>query len=368
MQELAGEVHGQLEQLERELAEIDLLVQQTGTEAERHEARRKALAERLASLEAGGAADDSLREARAQLLLLTRRAAVMEGQLQVLEGKQKALLRFQDFLRELAPRLAPPVEVAAGTPDERPAARALLAAQEEMRREIARRMHDGPAQSIANVALQAQVVQRLMEREPAQAPAEIGRLGQMVQHALEATKTFIFEIRPMVLDDLGLVATLRRASLEVARRSGVPVRFESVGPDGRLEEGVESALFRITQDALSAFVATAPAEVLVRLDWTEDQLRGTVQSRRAPADAEIAAAAQQGRAPDAAQMPPGLANILREKEEYEAERAAERERATALPDEAWSTIQDRAAALGLDVSLSGNGKNLAFVASRASEA
>ena len=78
-----------------------------------------------------------------------------------------------------------------------------MAAQEEMRREIARQMHDGPAQSIANIALQAQVVQQIITRDPRQAEAELRALVGMVQNALEATKNFIFDIRPMVLDDLG---------------------------------------------------------------------------------------------------------------------------------------------------------------------
>ena len=357
MQALSGGVQVQLEQLERELAEIEILLQQTATEAERHESRRKQAAERVAALERDpDGAGPALTEARLQVVVLTRRTALMEGQLQVLQGKQKVLHRFRDFLTELLPRL--PAEVAsgaqgAGAPD----SRSVLAAQESMRREIARQMHDGPAQSIANIALQVQIVQRLLQRRPEEAEAELGRLTEMVQHALDATKTFIFDVRPMVLDDLGLVATLRRACLEQARRSGVPIRFESVGPDRRLGEEIESGLFRILQDALAAFLATRPLELSFRLDWTEEQLSATLQSRTEYDD-------QPERAPEqpadsaSPHLPPALANVMREKEEYETARAAEQERASALPDAVWRELKPRADALGIKAVLSGTGRQL----------
>ena len=81
--------------------------------------------------------------------------------------------------------------------------RLVLDAQEDLRREIARAMHDGPAQSLTNIVLQAQIVERLVDQDPASASAEVHQLVAMVQQTLEATKTFIFDVRPMVLDDLG---------------------------------------------------------------------------------------------------------------------------------------------------------------------
>jgi len=71
----------------------------------------------------------------------------------------------------------------------------------------------------------------------------------MVQATLDATKGFIFDVRPMVLDDLGLVPTLRRATRDRGRRAHVPVEFESVGADRRLPVDIESAVFRILDEA-----------------------------------------------------------------------------------------------------------------------
>jgi len=209
--------------LDRELTEIDLLLRQAGSEAQRHQERRTQAEERLQALDNDPRADRAaLLEARTRLLSQTRRQTMMEGQIEVLQGKQRALQRFQRRLDQIVPALGgrngdasavidDPNGPQGGAQGGGATSRDVMAAQEQMRREIARQMHDGPAQSIANIALQAQVVQHLVAGDPKQAEAELRELVRMVQGALEATKNFIFDVRPMVLDDLGIVPTLRRA-------------------------------------------------------------------------------------------------------------------------------------------------------------
>ena len=91
----------------------------------------------------------------------------------------------------------------------------------------------------------------------------------MVQQTLDATKSFIFDVRPMVLDDLGLVPTLRRAARDRGRRVGVAVEFDSLGTDRRLPMDLESGLFRILDEALTAYLAQHPDRVALKLDWSE---------------------------------------------------------------------------------------------------
>jgi two-component system, NarL family, sensor histidine kinase DegS len=342
-------VDEQLETLERELAEIDLLVQQTRDEAERHAQRLKETVDRLP------AADPDSAALRSQLLALAQRATMMEGQVQVLEGKQKTLRRFVDFVTEVGPRLSAAGGVSQPAHGQGPS-RAVLAAQEEMRREIARRMHDGPAQAIANIALQAQLVRRLAAQDPSGSQAELDRLGEMVQHALDATKGFIFEVRPMVLDDLGLVATLRRMASERARRSGVPVKFDSSGTDRRLPEEVESNLFRLVDDAVAGFIRGLPEEVSTRLDWSATELVVHVQST--PQTTPTASHGIEATVPQSDDVPPGLATVLEERREYEATKAAQALRASALPEDVWADIQFRAATLGITAELSSDGHKL----------
>src|SRR4029079_15877077 len=118
-----------------------------------------------------------------------------------------------------------------------------------------RSMHDGPAQSLTNIVLQAQIVERIIAKDPADAMREVQLLISMVQQTLEATKTFIFDVRPMVLDDLGLVPTLRRATRDRGRRAGVPVDSASLGRERRLPMDLESGLSRIIDEAMSAYLS-----------------------------------------------------------------------------------------------------------------
>ena len=357
-----GEVLAELEQeratLERELAEIGLLMRQAESEAQRHEARRLQAEERLTALEQDPRPDPAtVAEARAQLLSQTRRQTFMEGQIEVLQGKQRALERFRGRLDEIVATLgdAAPDPVAAVAPGAvqhagptGASSREVMTAQEQMRREIARQMHDGPAQSIANIALQAQIVQRLFARDPRQAEAELGQLVGMVQHALEQTKNFIFDVRPMVLDDLGLVPTLRRAAIERTRRSGRQVVFESVGADARLPTEIESSLFRIVDDAVQALLEARASELVVRLDWMENAVRATVRRRPQgePAGDEDRARAAVAAARRDRMMPQALASMIHEQQVIASR---------GLSDEVWNEIRGRAEPLGIDVSRSEDG-------------
>jgi two-component system sensor histidine kinase DegS len=351
--QLADELDRDQATLERELAEIELLLRQAESETERHETRRVQAEARLATLENDTPAAPDQAEARAQLLAQTRRQSLMQGQLEVLGGKQRALQRYRDRLVQILPVVRDAASAGAaprlGSPESAtPGSREVLEAQEQLRREIARQMHDGPAQSIANIALQAQVVQRLFERQPKQAQSELNELVRMVEHALEATKDFIFDVRPMVLDDLGLVPTLRRSTLERGRRAGLQVRFESVGADRRLPSEIESALFRVIDDALVGYLSARPPELALMLDWSEQGVRATVRASTGETDQPPATRAHAvvAAARRAKTMPAALASMIKEQEQDDTLRA------TGLPEAAWQEIATRAAAVGLDAKLS----------------
>lgn len=358
--DLASELQAESEALARELEEIELLLQQARTEAERHESRRVQATERLTALDADSRVSPTdLREARDQLLTQSRRATLMEAQIEVLEGKHRALQRYQRHIAAMVPRVAELSADPAGVaPMPASGSRAILAAQEEMRREIARRMHDGPAQSIANISLQAQVLQRLFSRDPERAEAELAQLTAMVEHALEATKNFIFEVRPMVLDDLGLVPTLRRACIELTRRAEIPVVFESTGTDRRLDPELETSVFRIIDDALGGFIEGRPAGVLVRLDWAPDGVRATVDSQAAESEAGPPVRRPKGLDQVTGPIPPALAAMIREREESQPALDAARPDPGSLPSKVWTDIRARANAVGINVELRNEGRLL----------
>jgi two-component system sensor histidine kinase DegS len=288
-----------LDKLSRELSEIELLAQQARAEAGRYETKRASTADRVAALAKTQPVEPpEVVDLASQLVTLTRKAGLMEAQVEVLDGKAKVLGRYRDAMQEMAMAIGaieaamPPSPVVSpdGTNPEGDGAasdgaiapvvsRMVLSAQEDLRREIARAMHDGPAQSLTNIVLQAQIVDRLVSRDPELARGEIRQLVAMVQSTLDATKSFIFDVRPMVLDDLGLVPTLRRAARERGRRAHVPVEFDSFGSDRRMAMEVEGGFFRILDETLGAFLSTGPDRVTIRLDWGE-QVEALVTAER----------------------------------------------------------------------------------------
>jgi two-component system sensor histidine kinase DegS len=350
----AREAEAEVIRLDRELSEIERLIGQAGEESTRHEARRVQAEERMASLatgEAGGG--ENLREAIDGLITATRRAWLMESQIEVLEGKQRTLARFRDRLLHYADVLAalpegPAVDdlgQAAGSDDSEaaPTSAQVLETQEMLRRDIARAMHDGPAQSLTNIALQTQIVERVLSRDPGRAVAEVDELLRMVRKTLEETKTFIFDIRPMVLDDLGLVPTLRRAARDRGRQGQVPIDLDSRGHDRRLGTDLESSLFRVLDDAIIGYLAANPARITIRLGWGDSGLRAEVRSApREEALVEIPVVAEATPQPEPEQpeadddLPPALAAMIMER------RAA----AAVVTDAAAGAAADAAAAAG----------------------
>ncbi len=378
--ELSGQMADELARLEAELGEVELLVEQARTEAARHETRRVAAVEKLSTATAAAASSGGFLEPavaadlNSQLVLLTKRAALMESQVDVLEGKRRALGRYRDALAtytqaltafgdvplaQRSTKTAP--KVIADTSGVPPAvSRLLLGAQEDLRREIARAMHDGPAQSLTNIVLQAQIVERLVATDPAGAGSEVRQLVAMVQQTLEATKSFIFDVRPMVLDDLGLVPTLRRAARERGRRAGVPVEFDSMGADRRLPMDLESGLFRIIDEAMAAYLSARADRVSVRLDWS-DEVEARISASRATAEARPDATPDEAADAD---LPPALAAMMadRRADARDAVEAAKRDAIVVLPPSTWREIQGRAATLGMSAELSADGAELRLAA------
>ena len=376
---LRAEIEEDIRRIEGENGEIDMLMEQVLLEIERHEGRRAKMEGRLAGLETSSSADpDELSEVRDGLLALTRRELLFDAQRQVLEGKQRVLARFLQRLVEIdnslsamggAPtRPAPPASPglralataagSSGAPGLNQPAMAIRS-QEDLRRDIVRRLHDGPAQSIANIGLQIEIVERLMQKEDPRAGDEVKALGRLVQQALDTTKEFIFEIRPMVLDDLGLGPTIRRTVSDRGRRSGINIDFDSQGIEERLDPDLESVVYRSVDEAIAGFLALRPPSVLVRLDWGERELVATVEGTWPRVNLEGQTESSEAATARSVDTPPALLAMMQEKRS--ADQAADRA-TRALPPDRVNEIGNRAQALGLTLTMRGEGQIMELVA------
>jgi two-component system, NarL family, sensor histidine kinase DegS len=127
----------------------------------------------------------------------------------------------------------------------------IIQAQEEERKRISREIHDGPAQSIANLVFRVELIQHLMEKDLIKAQNELDDLKDMVRGSLHDVRKIIYDLRPMGLDDLGLIPTLKRYIDKYIKETGITIDFLVTGSKKRLSPSYEITLFRLVQEALN---------------------------------------------------------------------------------------------------------------------
>ncbi|RNF38197.1 sensor histidine kinase [Planococcus salinus] len=151
----------------------------------------------------------------------------------------------------------------------------IIEAQEEERKRLSREIHDGPAQMMANVLLRSDLIERTFrEKGPEKAFREISSLKEMVRHALTEVRRIIYDLRPMALDDLGLVPTLKKY-LETIEdyNQGVRLNFRSLGNEARLPNNHEASIFRLVQEAVSNAIRHGKAtEIEVEVEWMKEHV------------------------------------------------------------------------------------------------
>jgi two-component system, NarL family, sensor histidine kinase DegS len=145
----------------------------------------------------------------------------------------------------------------------------IIEAQEEERKRLSREIHDGPAQMLANVMMRSDLIERIYkERSAEEALGEIRNLKRMVRSALYEVRRIIYDLRPMALDDLGLVPTLRKYLQTIEEyHNKTKIRFTNLGEDKRLPAKYEVALFRLVQESVQNALKHAEAnEIQVKLE------------------------------------------------------------------------------------------------------
>ena len=154
----------------------------------------------------------------------------------------------------------------------------IIKAQEEERRRVSREIHDGPAQAMANIVFRAEVCERLIDIDVARAKKELGDLREQVRTCLKETRKIIFDLRPMTLDDLGLVPTVKRILDTVKERSGIIPAIRVLGEERRLDSYVEVGIFRTIQEAVNNIEKHAEATVInLVIEFRRDILSVTIE-------------------------------------------------------------------------------------------
>ncbi len=238
--------------LEQRIAESEAQRAELRDRLERAEVIRRHVMNHFARLQPQEV-DDAFQEVlslRIDLATVEERFRELGGRVDDVRAGQEALRSVLRSLEDLS-QVAEDVGAAEGASRFRSASRQVFQIIEEERLRIARDMHDGPAQSMANLVLQAEVLEKLLGKDPEAVLRELNHFKSGVRDALDETRRLIFDLRPMTLDDLGLVPTLRKFIKEQGEKAGITARFHLVGEERRLPGNYEAVLFRIVQEALT---------------------------------------------------------------------------------------------------------------------
>lgn len=302
----AAEFLTEVEQLKIELREIEVLIRQTSNEIERQSQKQGEAASRLRQVEANidaytrediRAAYATERDSQLKLLL-------MRSQLEQFQGKHRQLDRYIQQLRKLHDLSSRIAETAGNLDGESSPGRLVsdhqaviqtIEAQESERQRLAQQMHDGPAQSLTNLILQAEIVERLFDAEPARARTELGQLKTSANVTFQRVRDFIFALRPMMLDDLGLVPTVRRYIQQFEATQKLPLTLNLSG-DRTLAPYVEVTMFRTIQELLNNIAKHAhAARAQVTLDLNAEPVVIIVEDDGSGFDAaQVLARAREG--------------------------------------------------------------------------
>jgi two-component system, NarL family, sensor histidine kinase DegS len=273
------ELINEVEQMKIELREIEVLLRQTNGEIERLQQKHNEAAARLRQVENNfdAFAREDVKQAYATEREAQLKLVMMRSQLEQFQNKQRYLDRYIQQLRRVsdltvqAAEQFGPDKVLASSHDlalDHDAVIQTIEAQEAERQRLAQQMHDGPAQSLTNFILQAEIVERLFENNPERARAELTSLKTAANVTFQRVREFIFSLRPMMLDDLGLIPTLRRYAQTFEAKHNLPITLTLNG-DRTLPAYVEVTIFRAVQELLTNVARHAnatQAQVVMDLD------------------------------------------------------------------------------------------------------
>lgn len=277
------QARAELQDCQTELSEVKLTILKSRSELDKLTQRNAQVAAHLRQMQSGleSMARADIRTAYEAALDTQQRLFAMRGQVEKLQGDQVNLERQAEALR----RSLQAVEALAAGQSARPAAVngksmivRIVEAEESERQKLSRQIHDGPAQALSNFVLQSEIAMRLFERDQTLARQELANMKTAATGTLQKIRDFIFDLRPMMLDDLGLVPTVRRYVDAYKDKSGLPTTLTVVGREKRFESVREVMIFRGLQELLGNVRDHAQAtQVRVTLEADDVRVRVVVE-------------------------------------------------------------------------------------------
>jgi PAS domain S-box-containing protein len=154
----------------------------------------------------------------------------------------------------------------------------VLDLQERERRLVAYEIHDGLAQQLTGGIMQLQALRLLQDRHCEQAEDDFDTLEQLLSDGLAEARSLIAGLRPMILDELGVVAAIDHLIHEMVRREALEIDFVYEEDIDRLVPPLETAVYRVVQEALNNARRHSESEsILVELTVRGNRVRVAVE-------------------------------------------------------------------------------------------
>jgi two-component system sensor histidine kinase DegS len=268
-----------LDETRRSLREITLMIEQSQGELAKLTQRNTAITAHLQQTQKQSQIPvEELRMAYDSALDAQQRLFVMRGQLEKLQNDKNHLEKLKSILEQVVSGMdGERNNVVAAAKSQLAGIEMIVNAQEAERQRLSRQMHDGPAQALSNFILQTEIAMRLLDVDPAQAKDELSSLKSSAMSTFQKVRNFIFELRPMMLDDLGLVPTIRKYVDAFKEQTGLDVSVNVTGNERRLESYIEVMIFRALQELLGNSARHSQANLIkLHLDLGNDLARVTV--------------------------------------------------------------------------------------------
>jgi two-component system, NarL family, sensor histidine kinase DegS len=299
--QLIYEIRSRIQSVEARIKENESIISQNQLEVDRLQQRSISVSTQLTRLENefDTVPRADIKVTYESVIDVRTRLVSMRSQLEKLQDAQSYLHEFKNLLDDILANIGGISldRISAGGGESGGSSGSLgteqivriVEAQEAERKRLANSLHDGPAQSLTNFILQAEIVQRLFDRNPSMASAELTNLKSSASVSFQKIRDFIFELRPMMLDDLGLIATVRRHTENYNQKQGnVVLDFHLTGPgDKRFPSHIEVMMFRAIQLMISNSVEQLNAKTVnVKLDVGEGRLLASIEDNGRYIDVE----------------------------------------------------------------------------------
>ncbi len=281
-EQLRESIDQKIQKAEQQLASVTTKIKQSQVEVDKLAQKNISYSTKIRNIKENTAdiPSASIRDTYDGALDSQQRLFVMRGQMEKLKGEQ---VHLQDFIMQMQDmnEFLTRTPLLEGGDTELNAAElieSVIQAQEAERHRLSSMMHDGPAQALANFILKVEIAQRLFDIDLDQARDELDELKASANTTFTKVRDFIFELRPMMLDDLGLIPTLRHYIEALKEQNEQDIQFSASGTERRLDGYLEIMIFRAVQELLSNAARHSNANsIKVHIDTNEDRVAVDVE-------------------------------------------------------------------------------------------